>query len=260
MSEFEQWYLEYELKVNRPGILGDIASLMGMLHISIVTINGVDHQRRGMLLQTKQPDQIPRLAAILKTMSTIEVIKLRKPKLRDRIAIRHGRYIDQSSDERKTFRFVREDLGILVDFMAELCKQDGHLLIGVRGMPRVGKTESIVAASVSANKKWLFLSSTLIKQTVRTSLFDDERTGDYVYIIDALVSQRNFDERHWQILREVMRLPATKIVEHPDAFVKSSEYTWDDFDYIIELRNTTEEIIVTELPRSHGGNDWFNFE
>ena len=95
---------------------------------------------------------------------------------------------------------------------------------------------------------------------MRTSLFDDERTGDYVYIIDALVSQRNFDERHWQILREVMRLPATKIVEHPDAFVKSSEYTWDDFDYIIELRNTTEEIIVTELPRSHGGNDWFNFE
>ncbi|WP_114571554.1 DUF3388 domain-containing protein [Exiguobacterium flavidum] len=260
MGELEQWYLEYELKVNRPGILGDIASLMGMLHISIVTINGVDHQRRGMLLQTKQADQMPRLSAILKTMPTIEVLKLRRPKLRDRIAIRHGRYIDHDSDDRKTFRFVREDLGILVDFMAELFKQDGHRLIGVRGMPRVGKTESIVAASVSANKKWLFLSSTLIKQTVRTSLFDDERSGDYVYIIDALVSQRHFDERHWQILREVMRLPAPKIVEHPDAFVKSSEYTWEDFDYIIELRHTTDEIIITEAPRTEEQNGWFNFE
>ena len=38
-------------------------------------------------------------------------------------------------------------------------------------MPRVGKTESIVAGSVCAHKRWLFISSTLIKQTVRRSLF-----------------------------------------------------------------------------------------
>ena len=37
-------------------------------------------------------------------------------------------------------------------------------------MPRVGKTESIVAGSVCAHKRWLFISSTLIKQTVRSSL------------------------------------------------------------------------------------------
>lgn len=47
---------------------------------------------------------------------------------------------------------MRDELGILVDFMAELFKQDGHKLIGIRGMPRVGKTESVVAASVCANK------------------------------------------------------------------------------------------------------------
>ena len=29
-------------------------------------------------------------------------------------------------------------------------------------MPRVGKTESIVAGSVCAHKRWLFISSTLI--------------------------------------------------------------------------------------------------
>lgn len=54
--------------------------------------------------------------------------------------------------------------------MAEIFKEDGHKLIGIRGMPRVGKTESIVAGSVCAHKRWLFISSTLIKQTVRNSL------------------------------------------------------------------------------------------
>jgi hypothetical protein len=40
-----------------------------------------------------------------------------------------------------------------------------------------------------------------------------------------------------------MRLPATKVVEHPDIFVSQSEYTLDDFDYIIELRNHDNEEI-----------------
>ena len=39
----------------------------------------------------------------------------------------------------------REDLGLLVDFLAGLFKEEGHKLIGIRGMPRVDKTESIVA-------------------------------------------------------------------------------------------------------------------
>ncbi len=69
---------------------------------------------------------------------------------------------------------IREEIGILVDFLAEIFQEEGHLLIGIRGMPRVGKTESIVAGSVTAKKKWLFLSSTLIKQTERTSLLKGE--------------------------------------------------------------------------------------
>ena len=36
------WYLEYEIIINRPGLLGDISSLLGMLSINIVTINGID--------------------------------------------------------------------------------------------------------------------------------------------------------------------------------------------------------------------------
>lgn len=151
-----EWYFEYEIQVNRPGLLGDISSLMGMLSINIVTINGVDVSRRGMLLRCDHTDQIKRLESILNTMETIKVTKLRQPKLRDRLAVRHGRYIQRDADDKKTFRFERDELGLLVDFMAELFKKEGHKLIGIRGMPRVGKTESIVASSVCAKEEMAF--------------------------------------------------------------------------------------------------------
>ncbi len=50
----KEWYLEYEITVNRAGLLGDISSLLGMLGISIVTINGVDQGKRGLLIKTDQ--------------------------------------------------------------------------------------------------------------------------------------------------------------------------------------------------------------
>ena len=126
---------------------------------------------------------------LFNTIDDIHVTKLREPKLRDRLAVRHGHYIERDADEKNTFRFVRDELGILVDFMAELFKKDGHKLIGISGMPRVGKTESIVAASVCANKKWIFLSSTMIKQTVRKQLIGDEFNHNNIFILDGVVSR-----------------------------------------------------------------------
>jgi hypothetical protein len=247
LSLKKEWYLEYEITKNRPGLLGDISSLLGMLAINIITINGVDEGRRGLLILVKNDDQIKRLESILHTMDTIKVIKLREPKLRDRLAVRHGRYIQRDADDKKTFRFVRDELGVLVDFMAELFKQEGHRLIGIRGMPRVGKTESIVASSVCANKRWLFVSSTLLKQTIRNQLIEDEYNADNLFILDGIVSTKRANERHRQLVREIMRLPAVKVVEHPDIFVQNTEYTLDDFDYIIELRNDPDEIITYEV-------------
>ena len=242
-----EWYFEYEIHKNRPGLLGDVSSLIGMLGINIVTINGVDNARRGLLLMCDNQEQISRLESILNTMDNITVTKYRPPKLRDKLAVRHGRYIQRDADDKKTFRFVRDELGLLVDFMAEIMKKEGHKLIGIRGMPRVGKTESIVAASVCANKRWLFVSSTLIKQTVRSQLIEDEYSDDNIFILDGIVSTKRANERHWQLVREIMRLPATKVVEHPDVFVSQSEYTLDDFDYIIELRNDYDEEIQYKL-------------
>ncbi|MDY0396428.1 DUF3388 domain-containing protein [Virgibacillus halophilus] len=247
-----EWYLEYEILINRPGLLGDISSLLGMLSINIVMINGVENARRGLLILTEYDEQITRLKSILQTMDTIELIKLRKPKLRDKLAVRHGRYIRRETEDPKIIRFVRNDLGLLVDFMAELYKKEGHKLIGLRGMPRVGKTESVVAASVCANKRWLFVSSTLLKQTVRSQLIAGEYGPDNIYIIDGVVSKQRSGEKHWQLIREVMQLPATKVVEHPDIFVQATEYNLEDFDYIIELRNHENEEITYQAAGDSG--------
>ncbi|HEU5140486.1 MAG TPA: DUF3388 domain-containing protein [Bacillales bacterium] len=243
----KEWYLEYEIHKNRPGLLGDIASLLGMLGINIVTINGVENQRRGMLVLTDNDDQIVQLQSIINTMDNITVTKSREPKLRDRLAVRHGRYIERDADDKKTFRFIRDEIGLLVDFMSELFKKEGHRLIGIRGLPRVGKTESVVASSVSANKRWLFVSSTLLRQTVRSQLAAEEFSGDHIFIIDGIVSTKRASERHWELLREVMRTPATKVIEHPDIFVQQSEYSLNDFDYFIELRNHSDEVISYEM-------------
>ncbi|WP_096550704.1 DUF3388 domain-containing protein [Ureibacillus thermosphaericus] len=249
-----EWYFEYEIQVNRPGLLGDIASLLGMLKVNIVTINGVDEGRRGLLLKSENEESIRRFQSIVNTIDDIRVTKLREPKVRDRLAVRHGQYIERDADEKNTFRFVRDELGILVDFMAELFKTEGHKLIGIRGMPRVGKTESIVAASVCANKKWIFLSSTMIKQTIRKQLMGDEFNTNNIFILDGVVSRMTTDERHLQLVREVMKMPSVKVIEHPDIFVKHSEYNIEDFDYIIELRHHPDEEIVYD---AIGKNDTF---
>lgn len=131
--------------------------------------------------------------------------------------------------------------------MAELFKKEGHKLIGIRGMPRVGKTESIVAASVCANKKWIFISSTMIKQTVRNTLMGDEFNGNNIFIMDGAVTRRSTDERHQQLVREIMGMPTIKVIEHPDLFVQHSSYKIEDFDYIIELRHEPDEEITYEI-------------
>ncbi|MEJ8548341.1 YmfK family protein [Brevibacillus borstelensis] len=252
MEAQKEWYMEYEISKNRPGLLGDVASILGMLGINIVTINGVDDMRRGMLLTTDDDEKMEVLRNVIQKMDKITITRLRPPTMLDRLAVRHGRYIERDSEDKKTFRFVRDELGLLVDFMAEILKREGHQLIGIRGMPRVGKTESMIAASVSANKRWTFLSSTLLRQTVRSSLAIDEMSADHVYLIDGIVSTMRSTEKHHSLLREVMSFPAAKIIEHPDIFVRESEYELSEFHYIIELRQHPDEEITYDLINNRG--------
>ncbi|MCY0876390.1 MAG: DUF3388 domain-containing protein [Firmicutes bacterium] len=225
--------------------MGDIASVLGMLSINIVTLSGVEERKRGFLLQTESPLQMEVLQALLRQVTNITVTALRPPTLLDRLALRHGRLIERDYGEYKTYKFTRNDLGILVDFMGEHLKASGHQVMGIRGMPRVGKTESVVAASVYAGKHWTFVSSTLLKQTIRTDLDEDEfNLEDHVYIIDGIVSTLRGNEDHMRLVRRILRLNAPKIIEHPDMFVQRTEFQWNIFDRIIELRNQSDEEIT----------------
>lgn len=78
MSDHD-WYLEYQIHKNRPGLLGDIASLLGMLSINILTINGVENRRRGMLLRTEDREKIQALEHILSKVDNITITALRPP-------------------------------------------------------------------------------------------------------------------------------------------------------------------------------------
>lgn len=242
-NKVSEYYFQYDIRRDRPGLLGDIASLLGMLGFNILQLSGVSEHSRGFLIQTERPDSIDVLTTMLSSMEDIEVSALRVPSLRDRLALRHGRYIERSdSSETKTYRFVRDELGVLVDFLGELLKRPGRQIIGVRGQPRVGKTESVVAASVYANKRWLFVSSTLLKQTIMRELPPNDFLSDrFVYIIDGAVSALRGDEGHIRCVDEVLRMPAPVVIEHPDIFVKRTRYNWDLFDLIIELRRETHE-------------------
>ncbi|MEX2462291.1 MAG: DUF3388 domain-containing protein [Paenibacillaceae bacterium] len=239
----KQWYMEYRIHKNRPGLLGDIASLMGMLEINIMSINGVEDRTRGMLLQTDDDETIEIMGKMLSKVDNITITALRTPKLVDILAVRHGRYIERDSDDRKTFRFTRDELGLLVDFLGEIFKRDGNQVVGLRGMPRVGKTESIIAGSVCSNKRWNFVSSTLLRQTVRNQMSEDELNPNNIFIIDGIVSTLRSNEKHHLLLKEIMDMPSTKVIEHPDIFIRESEYDYNTFDYIIELRNTPDEEI-----------------
>ncbi|MCG7332670.1 DUF3388 domain-containing protein [Salinicoccus roseus] len=250
-------YMEYEILNNRPGLLGDISSLLGNLGISIDTINGVENRRRGLLLRTDELNKLKRFEYMSKYIDDINILKVRKPQVRDRLAVRHGRFIKRDEEDKKLFRFTRQEIGILVDFLAEIFQEKGHMLIGIRGMPRVGKTESIVAGSVTAKKKWLFLSSTLIKQTERTSLLKGEYDQNNVFIIDGAVTSKSMDESHRQLIREIMSFPAIKVVEHPDLFIEGMDYSLSDFDYIIELREDENQEITYE---KHRKQHWFEDE
>lgn len=245
-----EWYLEYLIYKDRFGLLGDIASLLGMMAINIETLSVVESRRRGFLLHTDDPAKIDSLRNLLQYVENIKVTALRPPTLLDRLALKHGKLIAQSEEfkDALTYQFTRDELGILVDFLGEHLKLPGNQVMGIRGMPRVGKTESLVAASVSAGKRWTFVSSTLLKQTVRTDLDEEElSTEDHVYIIDGVVSTMRGNEDHLRLIRRILRLDAPKIIEHPDVFLRNTDYSWKLFDRIIELRNTPEEKITYEI-------------
>ncbi|AGA69629.1 Protein of unknown function (DUF3388) [Desulfitobacterium dichloroeliminans LMG P-21439] len=232
------------IQQNKPGLLGAVTTLMGMLEINILTVNGIGDRHRGFLLEFPCADKVQALKGALDSVATIRVTAFREPTLFDRLALRHGQRLDMIASNPPTYRFIREELGVLVDFLGDTLMGGGHRLIGIRGAPRVGKTEAAISACVYANKKWILLSSTIIRQTLRTTLMLDE-AEDSIFLIDGITSTSRGDDVHWELLKRVMEMPTPKIIEHPEVFLRDGRIDLD-FDFIIEIRNQPEDEIRTE--------------
>ena len=87
-----------------------------------------------------------------------------------------------------------------------------------------------------------------------------EYDENYIYIIDGAVSINKGRENHWSLIRELMQIPAIKVIEHPDIFVSRTEYNIDDFDYIIELRNEPDEEITYKNFKNENLFGFHNFD
>ncbi|REB90330.1 DUF3388 domain-containing protein, partial [Staphylococcus pseudintermedius] len=64
--EKREWYLEYQINVNRAGLLGDVSSLLGMVGINIGTINGIDDCIRVCIIKSDSEEKIKLFVNLLK--------------------------------------------------------------------------------------------------------------------------------------------------------------------------------------------------
>jgi len=226
-----------------------VTTLIGMLDLNIIMVTGIGQTRRGLLLDVQSEAKVRALHETLIEVGAIKVTAFRPPTLSDRIALRHGKRLDMAEMNPPTYRFVREDLGVLVDFLGDTLLEGGNRIIGIRGMPRVGKTEAAIAACVYANKRWVLLSSTIIRQTIRTDLLLDE-SEDSIFLIDGITSTTRGNKEHWSLIQKALQMPTVKIIEHPDVFIRDGRQEVD-FDFIIEIRHHEEDVIrLEDIPMS----------
>lgn len=227
---------------NRPGLLGDIATLLGMLGINISTVNSLVGDRRGFLLQGDSA-QIAAVSRALEAVDDVMVTALRPPLPADVVALKHGQTIAETDENPRVYAFVREQCGLLIDFVGELIQNTPAITIGLRGLPRVGKTESAIAACVHANKRWIMVSGTILRLYLRASLSEDERLGDCVYLMDAIATTTRGDARHRALINRLLDEPVPKIIEHPDIFVREGILAPERLSVLVELRRTPDEEI-----------------
>ncbi len=252
----EKLYLEYDIKVNRPGLLSSVTNLLGMLNLNILQVNSIGESRRGFLIECREREKIKVLAQTLVQVQSIRLTALREPTLLDMIALKHGKRLKIAATTPPTYCFVREELGLLINFLGDILKEGGNKVIGIRGMPRVGKSEASIAACVYANKKWTLVSSTIIRQTMRTQLAEDESAAETIFLIDAITSTTRGTPAHRELLAQILRGTGLKIVEHPDILVRDGGYSIELFDLVIELRHHAgQEIKLQEISSSFSAFD-----
>lgn len=239
-----KYYLEYEILNDRPGLLGDVTSLIGMLKINIEKVSSIEGHRRGFLLNYSSDQQMEALVRSLHEVPDLEIKRTGTPDEFDLLTLKHGKRIQNCSlnpTEPPIYCFERKELDYLIDFLGGLLERETDLLIGLRGSPRIGKSETAIAASVHANKPWLLVSSTLFKKIVRTQIDAELLQVKPVLIIDAITTFRRSFPEHIAFVKRVLRMKALRIVEHPDLLIREADIQLHDFDLIVEITATGDE-------------------
>lgn len=228
------YYLEYKIINNRPGLLGDLASLFGLLKINIETIASIESGCRGLLINIRDKKTKENLYNTLLGVDDLQINVFREPNLFDLLALKHGKKIKKEKSS-NYFSFTRDNLELLIDFLSEYLRSKDYALIGFKGSPRIGKTETAIAASIHANKNWQLISSTLLRKIARTKISENLLNTKSVFIIDAITTFYRSNSEHISLVKKILKMNIPKIIEHPEVIVKETEYKWDDFDLLIEL-------------------------
>lgn len=234
-------YLEYFIKKDRPGLLGDIASILGLLKINILTISSIDSNKRGFLLSLPHGLTKEYLASILEGIEDLQISFLKEPHLLDYLALKHGERIEEDLKVPPLYSFRREQIHILVDYIGSILKRERVINIGFKGEPRVGKTESAIASCVHANKGWVLISSTLLHKTTKTSL-PKEIGQERVFIFDALTTMDRSSKEHKEFALSLLKSETLKIIEHPDIFIHEGMMGKEDFHLFVELYKGRERV------------------
>lgn len=249
------FYLEYKIINNRPGLLGNVASLLGLLKINILTIASIEDNYRGLLIEINKEESLKLIINSLNFSDDLMLTALRKPDFIDILALKHGKKI-KNKDNKNYYIFYREDLDILIDFLSEYLKINTNALIGFKGSPRIGKTETAIAAAVHANKRWQLLSSTLLRKIAITKISKELLDFNSVFIIDAITTFHRSNAEHIAFVNDILKLSIPRIIEHPEVLIQESEYLWDDFDLILELRDNNEDAGISRNNYIHSYNSF----
>ncbi len=231
----ETLYLEYKIIKNRPGLLGDLASILGLMQINIKTVTSIEDLYRGFLLEFKSPEIKERLLEAFNAVEELKITALRSPTLEDLLALKHGKKVSLRLQQ-GVYVFPRYELEILINFLSNYLQHKKDVLIGIKGGSRSGKTETAIAAAVHANKHWRLLSTTLLRKTTVMELPEKELKTDTVYIIDAITSFHRSPARHVRLIRKFLPKKFLRIIEHPEVAIQESNLQEEDFDIQVELR------------------------
>jgi len=249
-------FLEYKIIHNRPGLLGDIASLLGLLNINILNIASINNNFRGLLIELENEVQKKAIYSALKLVKELDITAFREPNFIDLLALRHGKRI-KPGKEQNYYIFDRSDLDILIDFLGGYLKKYSNIKIGIKGSPRIGKTETSIAAAVHANKHWQLLSSTLIRKIARSRISEELLDGNTVLIIDAITTFRRSRSEHIKFIKKIVQKNLPIMIEHPEIFIQETDFKMNDFKLIIELidKNKKDEKKIIDYTQSFNSFD-----